>query len=195
MNDAQIQLVQDSFAKVVPIKDTAAELVYADLFETAPEVKPYFANSDMSEQGSKLMATLGVVVNGLHDLDKIVPVAQKLVVGHVAYGVKAEDYDKVGASLLRTLEKGLGEAHTTDVQEAWTTAYGTLSGVMKDAAYPPAGAIAAEAAKPIWKFWASSIGVRERVALTTKAGVSLRAVAPPLASKTTPALGDPCRHG
>jgi len=136
LDDSQIQLVQDSFAMVVPIKDTAAEIFYADLFETAPEVKPYFAKTDMSEQGTKLMATLAVVVNGLRDLDKIVPVAQKLAIGHVDYGVKAEDYDKVGASLLRTLEKGLGEAYTPEVADAWVTAYTTLSGVMKDAAYP-----------------------------------------------------------
>ncbi|KCV82665.1 globin [Actibacterium atlanticum] len=136
MNDSEITLIQESFAKVVPIKDAAAEIFYADLFETAPEVKPYFANSDMKEQGSKLMATLGVVVNGLRDLDKIVPVAQQLAIGHVDYGVKAEDYGKVGASLLRTLEKGLGEAFTPEVKSAWTTAYGTLSSVMIEAAYP-----------------------------------------------------------
>lgn len=155
MNDAQITLIQDSFAKVVPIKDTAAEIFYADLFETAPEVKPYFANADMSEQGSKLMATLGVVVNGLRDLDKVVPVAQQLAVKHVDYGVKAKDYDSVGASLLRTLEKGLGDAFTPDVKDAWTVAYGTLSTVMKDAAYAePVGAGAAGQKKPFWKFWA-----------------------------------------
>ena len=110
-------------------------IFYADLFETAPEVKPYFANSDMKEQGSKLMATLGVVVNGLRDLDKIVPVAQDLAVRHVDYGVKAPDYDKVGASLLRTLEKGLGDDFTPEVHAAWADAYGLLSGVMKEAAY------------------------------------------------------------
>jgi len=155
MNDTQITLIQESFAKVVPIKDAAAEIFYGDLFETAPEVKPYFKNSDMKEQGSKLMATLGVVVNGLRDLDKIVPVAQELAVRHVDYGVKAEDYDKVGASLLRTLEKGLGDGFTPDVKEAWTTAYGTLSTVMKDAAYAePVGAGGAPEKKPFWKFWA-----------------------------------------
>jgi len=138
MNEDQITLVQESFAKVVPIKDAAAEIFYGDLFETAPEVKPYFADTDMSDQGSKLMATLAVVVNGLRDLEKIVPVAEKLAIGHVDYGVKAEDYDKVGASLLRTLEKGLGEAFTDEVKEAWTVAYTTLAGAMKAAAYPEA---------------------------------------------------------
>lgn len=154
MNDTQITLIQNSFAKVVPIKDAAAEIFYADLFETAPEVKPYFANSDMKEQGSKLMATLGVVVNGLRDLDKIVPVAEQLAVRHVDYGVKAEDYDKVGASLLRTLEKGLGDEFTPEVKEAWAGAYGTLSTVMKDAAYAePVGAGELPGKKPFWKFW------------------------------------------
>ncbi len=135
MDDVKITLIQESFAKVVPIKDTAAEIFYADLFKTAPEVKPYFANSDMSEQGSKLMATLGAVVNGLRNLEAIVPVAQDLAVRHVDYSVKAEDYAKVGASLLRTLETGLGEAFTPDVKQAWTEAYGLLSGVMIQAAY------------------------------------------------------------
>ncbi|SHH03100.1 globin family protein [Cognatishimia maritima] len=135
MDEKAISLVQDSFAKVVPIKDQAAEIFYADLFETAPQVKPYFANADMTEQGSKLMATLAVVVNGLRDLGKIVPVAEQLAVKHVDYGVKAEDYDAVGASLLRTLEKGLGDAFTPDVKDAWTGAYATLAGVMKTAAY------------------------------------------------------------
>ena len=135
MNDSDITLIQGSFKKVAPIADAAAEIFYADLFETAPQVKPYFAETDMKEQGKKLMTTLGVVVNGLRDLDKIVPVAQELAIRHVNYGVKAEDYEAVGASLIRTLEKGLGDEFTDELRDAWVGAYSTLSGVMKDAAY------------------------------------------------------------
>ena len=138
MEDKDITLVQDSFAKVVPIADTAAELFYADLFETAPIVKPMFANSDMADQGAKLMTTIGVVVKGLRDLPKIVPIAEKLAVDHVDFGVKPEHYDAVGASLLRTLKKGLGDDFTPEVETAWSNAYGTLSSVMKAAAYPEA---------------------------------------------------------
>ncbi|MEM6310946.1 MAG: globin family protein [Pseudomonadota bacterium] len=136
MEDTDITLVQESFAKVVPISDAAAEIFYADLFETAPIVKPMFAQSNMEEQGKKLMTTLGIVVNGLRDLPKIVPVAEKLAIDHVAFGVAADHYDAVGASLLRTLEKGLGDGFTPEVKDAWSSAYGTLSGVMKAAAYP-----------------------------------------------------------
>lgn len=136
MDDQAITLIQDSFAEVVPIADAAAQIFYDNLFETAPQVKPYFAQSDMTEQGKKLMATLGTVVAGLRNLDAIVPVAEDLARRHVGYGVKAEDYDAVGASLLYTLGAGLGDAFTPAVKAAWTDAYVTLSGVMRAAAYP-----------------------------------------------------------
>ena len=135
MDATQIALVKDSFAKVLPIKEAAADIFYTDLFTTAPEVKPLFAKSDMGVQGTKLMAALAVVVNSLNDLDKVVPVAKDLALRHVAYGVQADDYDKVGASLLRTLEKGLGDDFTPQTRAAWTAAYTTLAGVMVAAAY------------------------------------------------------------
>ncbi|MDF1792682.1 MAG: globin family protein [Thalassobaculaceae bacterium] len=130
----QITLIEDSFADVVPIKDQAAALFYARLFEIAPEVRPLF-KSDMAEQGAKLMATLGLVVKGLRNLDAVVPVAAKLADRHVAYGVKPEHYTPVGTALLWTLGQGLGEKFTPDVEQAWTNAYGILSGAMIGAAY------------------------------------------------------------
>jgi hemoglobin-like flavoprotein len=139
MTPSDIDLVQSSFAKVAPIADTAAGLFYGRLFEIAPEVRPLF-KGDIAEQGRKLMATLSVVVNGLRNLDAIVPVAAQLAVRHVDYGVKPEHYPVVGSALLWTLEKGLGEAFTPDVAEAWTRAYGTLSGAMIAAAYPHSAA-------------------------------------------------------
>lgn len=77
MTPDQIACVQSSFAKVQPIADAAASLFYARLFETAPEVRPLF-RGDMTEQGRKLMATLAAVVNGLRDLDAVLPAARAL---------------------------------------------------------------------------------------------------------------------
>jgi nitric oxide dioxygenase len=135
MTPEQIASVQTSFARVAPIAETAAELFYGRLFEIAPDVQPFF-KGDMTEQGRKLMATLGTVVAGLDRLEEIVPVAGKLAVAHVKWGVKPEHYPIVGAALLWTLEKGLGEGFTPEVKDAWATAYGTLSGAMIAAAYP-----------------------------------------------------------
>jgi nitric oxide dioxygenase len=134
MTPEQVKLVQDSFAKVAPISETAAVLFYDRLFEVAPAVKSMFP-ADMTEQRRKLMATLAVVVNGLSNLDSILPAASALAVRHISYGARAEHYPVVGAALLWTLEKGLGDAWTPDVAAAWTTAYGTLSGYMISEAY------------------------------------------------------------
>jgi len=135
MTPNQIQLVQSSFAKVAPIAEQAAALFYARLFELAPEVRPMF-KGEMVEQGRKLIAMLSTVVGGLNRVENIVPVAQKLAVRHVAYGVQPAHYAVVGTALIDTLAKGLGDAFTPDTRLAWETAYGTLSAVMIAASQP-----------------------------------------------------------
>jgi hemoglobin-like flavoprotein len=134
MTPDQVKLVQQSFAKVAPISETAAVLFYDRLFEIAPQVKAMFP-ADMTEQRRKLMGMLAAVVNGLGDLNSILPAASALAKRHVSYGAKAEHYPVVGAALLWTLEKGLGDGWTPQIAEAWTTAYGTLSGYMISEAY------------------------------------------------------------
>jgi len=133
MTPEQIALVRSSFAKVVPIKETAADLFYGRLFELDPTLKPLF-KGDIKEQGLKLMAMIGTAVGGLDRLDSIVPAVQALGRRHVGYGVTDEHYDTVATALLWTLEKGLGDAFTPDVKMAWTSAYGVLAGTMKEAA-------------------------------------------------------------
>ncbi len=96
MTPNQVELVQQSFAKVAPIADKAAALFYGRLFEIAPDVKPLF-QTDMAEQGRKLMGTLAVVVAALTKLDTILPAASALAKRHVGYGVKAAHYTPVGA--------------------------------------------------------------------------------------------------
>ena len=134
MTPDHVKLVQESFAKVAPISETAAVLFYDRLFDIAPKVRSMFP-TDLTEQRRKLMATLAVVVGGLGNLESVLPAASALAKRHVSYGAKAEHYPVVGAALLWTLEKGLGDGWTPDVAEAWTAAYGTLSGFMISEAY------------------------------------------------------------
>ena len=134
MNSAQVKLVQESFSKVVPISEAAAVIFYDRLFEVAPSVRALFPD-DMSGQRKKLMMMLAAVVNGLGNLESILPAASALAKRHVDYGAKPEHYPVVGGALLWTLEKGLGEAWTPEVAAAWTAAWGTLSGYMISEAY------------------------------------------------------------
>ena len=52
MTPEQVKSVQDSFAKVVPIADTAASIFYDRLFTIAPETRALFPG-DMAEQRRK----------------------------------------------------------------------------------------------------------------------------------------------
>jgi nitric oxide dioxygenase len=134
MTPAQIGLIQTSFERVAPHTDAAATMFYGRLFEIAPDVKPLF-KSDMTEQGRKLMTTLAVVVNGLTNLEAVLPAVKSLAVKHVSYGVAPEHYQPVGEALIWTLAKALGDDFTDDTREAWLTAYTTLAQVMIAEAY------------------------------------------------------------
>ena len=137
LTNAQKTLVQESFAAVVPIADDAAALFYGKLFELDPSLEPMF-RGDMAEQRRKLMQMLTAAVKGLDRLDQLVPVVEDLGRRHVGYGVADAHYDTVGAALLWTLQKGLGDAFTPDVHDAWVAVYGLLAGTMKNAAKQPA---------------------------------------------------------
>jgi len=133
MTPEQIKLVQDSWAKVVPISETAAELFYGKLFELDPSLKPMF-KGDMKEQGRKLMAILNTAVNALTKLETIVPAVQDMGRRHVGYGVKDEHYDTVGEALIWTLDAGLKDDFTEDTKTAWIGVYTLVATTMKDAA-------------------------------------------------------------
>ena len=132
MTPEQIELVQTSFKKVMPIAGAAADLFYDRLFAIAPEVRPLFPQ-DLGEQKKKLMGMLGTAVGSLHKLEMILPAVKDLGARHRTYGVTAAHYAPVGAALLWTLEKGLGPDFTPEVKAAWTDTYTALAGVMTSA--------------------------------------------------------------
>jgi hemoglobin-like flavoprotein len=136
MTPEQVQLVQQSYKHVSPIADTAADLFYNRLFETAPQVRSLFPD-DLRDQKKKLMVMIGTVVTNLHTLDIVLPAASALAKRHIGYGTQPEHYQVVGAALLWTLEKGLGAAWTPDLAAAWTSAYTTLSDYMVSEAHGP----------------------------------------------------------
>ena len=133
MTPKTIILVQNSFRKVAPIADQAADIFYDRLFEIAPELRGMFP-AEMTGQKRKLMSTLAFAVNSLRDLDALMPALRDLGARHNGYEVKNEHYGTVGAALLYTLEKGLGDAWSPELHDAWAEVYGTVSSVMKQAA-------------------------------------------------------------
>ena len=133
MTPEQMQIVQKSWAMVMPIAPQAAELFYERLFELDPSLRALF-KSDMTAQGEKLTRAITSIVCNLDKLDSLLPGLRALGKRHIGYGAEPAHYDTVGAALLWTLEQGLGADFTPAVRAAWAEAYNILATVMKDAA-------------------------------------------------------------
>lgn len=133
MTPKQVVLVKNSWARIVPIADQAAQLLYQKVFELEPPLQPLFTG-DMTTQGRKIMSMIDTIVNSLDRIDAVTPAVEQLGEHHAEYGVRIKDYATLGRALLWALETLLGEAFTADVKEAWSTTYHELASAMHSAA-------------------------------------------------------------
>lgn len=134
MTSEQRKLVAETWKQVAPSADAAADMFYRRLFEIDPATRKLFRATEMVAQRKKLLQTLSFAINGLDQLDVLVPKVEELGRRHAGYGVTDAHYDSVGAALLWTLEQGLGHAWTPEMASAWTEVYRLLSGIMRNAA-------------------------------------------------------------
>jgi hemoglobin-like flavoprotein len=132
LNQEQCELVRVTFAKIALNPDMAAAMFYARVFSTNPALRGLF-KIDMIEQGKKLMDTLTVFIDNLHQFEQIRTAVRDLGRRHFGYGVKYADYDTLETALLWTIEKVLGADFTPAVGDAWTECYRTLAVEMKSA--------------------------------------------------------------
>jgi methyl-accepting chemotaxis protein len=133
MQFADIKLVQQSWALLVPVSDEAAELLYVNLFARDPSIRLLF-DGDMQVQGRRLMQMIGMALDNLGDASVLVPSLQALGRRHIGYGVCDSHYETVGQALLQTLAQGLGTAYTPEVDAAWQRVWIRLRDIMMQAA-------------------------------------------------------------
>jgi hemoglobin-like flavoprotein len=135
MTPRQIELVQSTYAQVRAEPRRAGETFCAQLAEIAPDLGPMFG-AGKPARGEALVAALGVMVDGLTDIERLLPVISRIASHHRQNGARPEHHALVGETLIRSLEAHLGAAFTRETSEAWIAAYGALSEAMIDAACP-----------------------------------------------------------
>jgi nitric oxide dioxygenase len=137
-------LVQNSWAKVVPMAPHVAELFFDRLYELDPFLEDLFP-SDLSKLGAEWMRALGLAAPRLEEPSKLAPCLDGLSRMHVESGVRPGHYVTMGNALLWTLEQSLAEDFTQRVKEAWSVAYQLLSALMiqADAAAVPGSVVRA----------------------------------------------------
>lgn len=142
----QIELVSMTWTSVQGLTLQAVGiLLFKTLFEQQPGAVSLFPKfnkePNMYESPIFKAHVLGVVttvdtaIGMLNDLPALVPVLQALGKAHIKYGVKPVHYDLVGTAFLTTLSKGLGDAYTPEVAEAYAVVYGLVAATMCEGNY------------------------------------------------------------
>jgi NAD(P)H-flavin reductase/hemoglobin-like flavoprotein len=127
------QRLKDNFAHVAEQGDAVALFFYSDLFVRNPHLRDMFPIG-MSAQRDKLLRALGQIVSQVDDLPTLVTFLQQLGRDHRRFGIVAEHYPNVGASLIATLRHFSGPAWNDDLESDWSAAYSLVAKVMLEAA-------------------------------------------------------------
>lgn len=127
------QRLKENFAQVARQGDAVALFFYADLFVRNPPLRDMFPVG-MGAQRDKLLGALGHIVAQVDNLPELVPFLRELGRDHRKFGIVAEHYPQVGASLLATLRYFSGTAWNDDLAEDWNAAYGLVAKTMLEAA-------------------------------------------------------------
>jgi hemoglobin-like flavoprotein len=136
MTPGQVELVQESFRRILPQATEASRLFYEELFRLAPDLRALFSD-DLNKQREKFSLMMGVIVKNLSQVGNISEDIVDLGRRHMAYDVEDEDYEAFGEALLRMLDRVLGAEMTPDIRDAWAAAFEMIIRVMREAVNAP----------------------------------------------------------
>lgn len=125
MDSRQISLVKESFEKVVPYSNKMTRVLYDQLFELSPELRPLF-KKDLREQRKKFLKALMLIVASLHDAKLTEDIIHYLGEKHINVAVSEKDYETFGKALIFAISACLGDDFTPAVKAAWKNTYSTL---------------------------------------------------------------------
>ncbi|XP_046849134.1 cytoglobin-2-like [Xenia sp. Carnegie-2017] len=109
-----------------------------DLFSFGPNFdieKDNHDHPELRKQAAVLMKMIDYAVRCLHDLTNLTPKLKALGKKHyVKYNVKPEYFKPAIPPLMWTLEKGLGNIFTREVEKSWRVIFGIVLDVMIEGA-------------------------------------------------------------
>lgn len=132
-----IQLIKSSYRKIQHQEGFLAEAFYRILFRNSPEARGLFPK-EMGEQLEKFTDMLDFLVNNLSTPWVFTGRLRRLAKRHVGYGAEPEHFALVGTALLAALDEMNPVGLNDKEKDAWRRAYGGITQIMIEAAYPNA---------------------------------------------------------
>jgi nitric oxide dioxygenase len=135
MTPEQVNLITQSFDKMLPIRRDLAVKFYNRFFETTPDARRLFPE-DMERLHLKLMDTVAAIVGALDNPALLQSIINNTAQHHARFGVSSSQYDAFGAALIWSLEQQFGSAFTGELRQAWIELYETVQTGMIQGAWP-----------------------------------------------------------
>jgi hemoglobin-like flavoprotein len=127
-----IHLLEKSFAQIQPQAAAFSQNFHQHLFADNPDVEAMFADLSLELMEKKLMASLALIVENLHNPDALAHALLSLGAYHVTKGTVKEHYPLVGKALLLSFQDFLGDDWTPTVAKAWKEAFHLIANIMME---------------------------------------------------------------
>jgi len=132
MDQKQIELVRESWEKILPRAHQMASMFHRKLVQLEPAMSGV-CGRELIERGGELMDAIHSVIERLHEPRGIIVAMQPLLDRHDTCPLTDRDLGTVGVALLSTLQQMLEAECTPAVEQAWAAAYWSLVSAVKKA--------------------------------------------------------------
>lgn len=129
LTEKEIQTIRDTVPLLKEKGQTITKIFYKRLFETHPELKNVFNQTNQKKglQSSALAMAVVAAAENIEDLTPIVPAIMPVVYKHCALQVQPEQYDIVGENLIWAIQEVTGLDNSDPIIQTWTKAYGAIA--------------------------------------------------------------------
>ncbi|MFT3774468.1 MAG: globin domain-containing protein [Minicystis sp.] len=128
--ESDLQILRDSFRRLIPRADQLAQRFYETLFSRRPDTARLFEGVHFDEQKRRLVRAVALIVRNMERPEFLRAYLQGLGAIHVAYGVSREHYPAFSECLLEALAATAGPEWTRKEEAAWRGALQLISEAM-----------------------------------------------------------------
>lgn len=132
MTPEQIKIISQTVPVVQQYGETITTEFYKDMLHAHPELNTVFNSTSQKtgHQAKALAAALYAYAANIENLEVLGPALELICQKHASLYITPYQYEIVGKFLLEAMQKVLGDAFTTQVRDAWASAYWQLAGLM-----------------------------------------------------------------
>lgn len=131
LSEQQVKLIETTFKALGGKGQLFIEGFYKKVFATSPEIASMFSDTEWHQQRSKVMLTLIMIVDNLHDKTHIEAMLEKTIQTHHKYPIEEKHYELMATAILQTFAEILEDEWSDDAKIAWQLALDDINRILQ----------------------------------------------------------------